>query len=110
MDIARCLYEIEGQVGRLSPIQKILLGTDGSVTQSLESVTGHSVAVRAREQEVVKADADAAEHLGVAPGDAVNHRVWKPLDAATGEVLVYAKSQTPIARSGTGVPRRSYAC
>ncbi len=98
MDIARCLYEIEGQVGRLSPIQKILLGTDGSVTQLLESVTGHSVAVRTREQEVVKADADAAEHLGVAPGDAVNHRVVELLDAATGEVLVYAKSQTPIAR------------
>ena len=98
MDIARCLDEIESQVGRLSPIQKILLGTDGSVTQLLESVTGHSVAVRTREQEVVKADADAAENLGVAPGDEVNHRVVELLDAATGEVLVFAKYQTPIAR------------
>ena len=70
----------------------------GRSRRLLESVTGHSVAVRTREQEVVKADADAAEHLGVAPGDAVNHRVASILDAATGEVLVYAKSQTPIAR------------
>ena len=98
MDIARCLSEIEDEVGRLSPIQKILLGTDGSVTQLLESVTGHPVAVRTREQEVVQADAVAAGRLGVAPGDAVNHRIVELLDSATGKVLVYAKSQTPLAR------------
>ena len=98
MDIAHRLKEIEEHVGRLSPVQKILLGTDGSVTQLLESVTGHRVSVRTREQEVVKADTLAAERLDIAPGDSVNHRIVELLDAATGEVLVYAKSQTPIAR------------
>ena len=33
MDIAHRLKEIEKHVGRLSPVQKILLGTDGSVTR-----------------------------------------------------------------------------
>ena len=98
MDIAHRLKEIEELVGRLSPVQKILLGTDGSVTQLLESVTGHPVSVRTREQEVVKADTLDAEHLNIAPGDAVNHRIVELCDATTGEVLVYAKSQTPVAR------------
>jgi beta-ribofuranosylaminobenzene 5'-phosphate synthase len=98
MDIAHRFKEIEELVGRLSPVQKILLGTDGSVTQLLESVTGHPVSVRTREQEVVKADTLAAEHLNIAPGDAVNHRIVELCDATTGEVLVYAKSQTPVAR------------
>jgi beta-ribofuranosylaminobenzene 5'-phosphate synthase len=98
MDIERCLKEIENQVGRLSPVQKILLGTDGSVTQLLESITGHRVSVRTREQRIVKADSVAAERLSVTEGAAINHRIVELLDAATGEVLVYAKSQTPIHR------------
>ena len=98
MDLKHDLCEIENYVGRLSPLQKILLSTDGSVTQLLESITGHPVSVRTRVQEIVKADTVAAEHLGVAEGDAVNHRIVELLDAATGEVLIYAKSQTPIAR------------
>ncbi|MDD4483940.1 MAG: beta-ribofuranosylaminobenzene 5'-phosphate synthase [Methanoregula sp.] len=98
MDIAHRLKEIEDDVGRLSPVQKILLGTDGSVTQLLELVTGHPVAVRTREQAVVPADALAAERLRIAPGDDVNNRVVELLDSATGEVLVYATSQTPVAR------------
>ena len=98
MDIAHRLKEIEEHVGRLSPVQKILLGTDGSVTQLLESVTGHPVMVRTREQEVVNADSCVAERLNIAPGDAVNHRIVELCDATTGEVLIYAKSQTPVAR------------
>ncbi|MFZ2074345.1 MAG: beta-ribofuranosylaminobenzene 5'-phosphate synthase [Methanoregula sp.] len=98
MDIAHRLKEIEEHVGRLSPVQKILLGTDGSVTQLLESVTGHPVSVRTREQEIVKADTLAAERLNIARGDAVNHRIVELMDATSGEVLVYATSQTPVAR------------
>jgi beta-ribofuranosylaminobenzene 5'-phosphate synthase len=98
MDIAHRLKEIEEHVGRLSPVQKILLGTEGSGTQLLESVTGHPVAVRTREQEVRKADPCVAERLNIAPGDAVNHRIVELCDATTGEVLIYAKSQTPVAR------------
>jgi len=96
--IGRCLADIESRVGRLSALQKILLGTDGSVTKLLESATGHQVAVRTRLQEVVQADALAAERLGVTQGDAVNHRIVELLDATTGEVLVFAKSQTPLSR------------
>ncbi|MFA5237795.1 MAG: beta-ribofuranosylaminobenzene 5'-phosphate synthase [Methanoregula sp.] len=102
MDIAHRLKEIEDHVGRLSSVQKILLGTDGSVTQLLESVTGHPVSVRTREQVIVKADACAAERLNIAPGDEVNHRVVELFDTVTGEVLVYAKSQTPVARLDPG--------
>lgn len=98
MDIAYRLKEIEADVGRLSSIQKILLGTDGSVTQLLESVTGHPVSVRTLEQVIVKADAGVATHLNIAQGDEINHRVVELLDSATGEVLVYATSQTPVAR------------
>ncbi|MFA5331095.1 MAG: beta-ribofuranosylaminobenzene 5'-phosphate synthase [Methanoregula sp.] len=98
MDIAHRLKEIEADVGRLSSVHKILLGTDGSVTQLLESVTGHKVSVRTREQVIVKADAGSAERLNIARGDEVNHRVVELLDSATGEVLVYATSQTPVAR------------
>ena len=101
MDIAHRLKEIEEYVGRLSPVQKILLGTDGSVTQLLESITGHPVSVRTREQEIVKADTLAAERLNIAQGDAVNHRIVELLDATTGDVLVYATSQTPVARLAT---------
>ena len=101
MDIAHRLEEIEELVGRLSPVQKILLGTDGSVTQLLESITGHPVSVRTREQEIVKADTLAAERLNIAQGDAVNHRIVELLDATTGDVLVYATSQTPVARLAT---------
>ncbi|MEN6395620.1 MAG: beta-ribofuranosylaminobenzene 5'-phosphate synthase [Methanoregula sp.] len=79
-------------------MQKILLSTDGSVTRLLESVTGHPVSVRTRAQVIVKADACAAERLNIVPGDDVNHRVVELLDTTTGEVLVYAKSQTPVAR------------
>jgi len=32
MDIARAIAEMEGKVGRISPVQKFLLGTDGSLT------------------------------------------------------------------------------
>jgi len=98
MDIAYRLKEIEADVGRLSSVQKILLGTDGSVTKLLESVTGHPVSVRTREQVIVRADADTAERLSIAPGDEVNYRVVELFDSATGEVLVYATSQTPVAR------------
>jgi len=98
MDIGGCLKQIENEVGRLSPLQKILLGTDGSVTQLLESVTGHPVVVRTRNQEIVNADKNDVERLGVLPGDLVNNRVVELLDAVTGEILIYAKSRTPIAR------------
>ena len=53
MDISGNIRDIEGTVGRLSRVQKILLGTDGSVTQLLESITGNPVTVKTLVQEIV---------------------------------------------------------
>ncbi len=64
MDIARCLNEIEARVGRLSPMQKFLLGTDGSVTQILEAITGKQVIIETREQKIIPADPTTADRLG----------------------------------------------
>ena len=98
MDIALSLRQIEEQVGRLSPVQKILLSTDGSVTRLLESVTGNPVEVRTRLQEIVPADSLMAGHLAIRTGEPVNNRVVELVDTKTGEVLIHAISQTPVAR------------
>jgi beta-ribofuranosylaminobenzene 5'-phosphate synthase len=98
MDIALNLRQIEERVGRLSPVQKILLSTDGSVTQLLEAVTGNPVEIRTRLQEIVPADPLMAGHLAIQPGELVNNRIVELIDTKTGEVLIYALSQTPVAR------------
>ena len=98
MNIAHSLHEIETQVGRLSPMQKFLLGTDGSITQILEAITGKPVVIETREQKITAADPTTAERLGIKQGDPVNYRVVEIKTTASGEVLIYAISYTPIAR------------
>lgn len=98
MDIAHSLNEIETQVGRLSPMQKFLLGTDGSVTQILEAITGKQVIIETRDQKIIPADAATAERLGINQGDPVNYRIVEIKTAAGGEVLIYAVSHTPLGR------------
>ncbi|OPY37074.1 MAG: Beta-ribofuranosylaminobenzene 5'-phosphate synthase [Methanoregula sp. PtaU1.Bin051] len=98
MDIKESFTEIERAVGHLSPVQKFLLGTDGSVTHLLEAITGHPVAVATLLQKVVPADAAAAERLGIRAGESVNHRVVELKNADTGEILMYAVSDTPLSR------------
>jgi len=98
MDIAHSLNEIETQVGRLSPMQKFLLGTDGSVTQILEAITGKTIVIETREQKITAADPAIAERLGINQGDPVNYRVVEIKTTASGEVLIYAISYSPIAR------------
>jgi len=98
MDIAYSINEIETLVGRLSPMQKFLLGTDGSVTQILEAITGKQVVIETRVQKIIAADPTTAEHLRIKQGDPVNYRVVEIKTAANGEVLIYAISHTPIAR------------
>ena len=98
MDIAHSIHEIETQVGRLSPMQKFLLGTDGSVTQILEAITGKPVVIETRVQKIIAADPATAELLGIGQGDPVNYRVVEIKTPASGEVLIYAISHTPIAR------------
>ncbi len=98
MDLTRGLNEIERDVGHLSPIQKFLLGTDGSVTQLLEAVTGHPVTITTLVQEVVPADTAVANRLSIHIGESVNHRVVELKDAETGMALIYAVSETPLSR------------
>ncbi|MFA6332530.1 MAG: beta-ribofuranosylaminobenzene 5'-phosphate synthase [Methanoregula sp.] len=98
MDIAEAIREMEAQVGRISPVQKFLLGTDGSVTQILESITGKKVVIRTLVQEIVPADRMAADHLSIAEGDPVNFRVVEIKTEGNGEVLIYAVSHTPVNR------------
>ena len=98
MDISGNIRDIEETVGRLSRVQKILLGTDGSVTQLLESITGNPVTVKTLVQEIVPADAETAGRVDVSIGDPVNHRVVELRDTVTNDVLIYAISETPEKR------------
>jgi beta-ribofuranosylaminobenzene 5'-phosphate synthase len=98
MDIAQAIAEMEGKVGRISPVQKFLLGTDGSVTQILESITGKKVVIRTLAQKVIPADRAAADNLDIAEGDPVNFRVVEIRTEEDGEVLIYAVSYTPVNR------------
>ena len=98
MDIAQAIREIEAQVGRISPVQKVLLGTDGSVTQLLESVTGKQVVIKTLVQNVVPADRETANNLSITEGDPVNYRIVEIRAGDTGDVLIYAISHTPLSR------------
>ncbi|HPE62777.1 MAG TPA: beta-ribofuranosylaminobenzene 5'-phosphate synthase [Methanothrix sp.] len=89
---------LEEAVGRLSPVQKMLLGTDGSVTTLLEVVTGSPVEIETLVQKVVAADEKTARELEIAPGDEVNYRVVKLKNSVSGETLIHAASFTPLKR------------
>ena len=90
--------EIEQRIGRLSPMQKILIGTDGSVTNLLEMASGHPITITTRVQEIVAADGETAVALDIDPGEEVNYRIVELKDSVTGEVLIYAVSRTPLRR------------
>ncbi len=79
-------------------MQKMLLGTDGSITSILEVITGSSVEIETLVQKVVPADESVAQELKVSPGDDVNYRVVKLKRADTRETLIYAVSHTPLGR------------
>ena len=98
MDIAQAIREMEAQVGRISPVQKFLLGTDGSVTQLLESITGKRVVIKTLLQKEIPADRTAADNLSIAEGDPVNFRIVEIRTEENGEVLIYAISHTPVNR------------
>ena len=97
-DIQRAIQLLEHEIGMLSPAQKILLGTDGSVTNLLEMITGGPVAITTLFQGVVPADEETSAELGIKKGEDVNHRVVKITDRQTGQVLIYAVSNTPLSR------------
>ncbi|WP_281175411.1 beta-ribofuranosylaminobenzene 5'-phosphate synthase family protein [Methanogenium cariaci] len=94
-NIADKLRKLETEVGTLSPMHKILLGTDGSVTTLLENALDCEVTVHTLSQEVVPADSHAAMSLGIPAGEPVNHRIVTLNEGADGRVLLYATSDTP---------------
>lgn len=94
----RLFEDLERVVGDLSPVQRVLLGTDGSITSILELVTGNAVSVSTLLQEVRTADEETAAALEIQPGEEINHRVVELRNAVTGEVLIYAVSDTPLSR------------
>ena len=101
--IAGEILKLESIVGRLSPVQKMLLGTDGSVTSLLEVVTESPVEIETLVQRVVPADEDVARELQVNPGEEVNFRVVLLKKANSQEALVYAISHTPLNRLEAGI-------
>ncbi len=98
MNIPLRLQQIEKEIGHLSPLQKILLGTDGSVTRLLEAITGKQVVITTRLQEIISATPAIAQKLAIPAGSCVNHRVVEIKNEGSGEVLIYAISYAPIDR------------
>lgn len=80
----------------LSPLQKILLTTDGSVTKILEAVRGEEILVQTEKQKVIKAGKKIAKLLEIKEGEKVNYRVVNLQDSKA--VLVHAISYTPLKR------------
>ncbi len=80
---------------------RICAGTDGSVTQLLEVLTGKSVKVETISQGVIKATKEIARLLDIETGEDVNDRlVTLKVDDI---VYVLAKSLSPINRIPRGV-------
>lgn len=80
---------------------RICAGTDGSVTQLLEVLTGKKVIVKTQEQSVIKATPEIARLLDIETGDEVNRRlVTLNVD---GIIFVLAKSLAPVKRMPKGM-------
>lgn len=91
----RKLRKLEKET-ELTPVQKILLITDGSITRILEAVRGEDIEVITLVQEVVKSDARFAEIFGIPEGAEVNHRIVWLKDSR--DYLVHATSYCPLTR------------
>ncbi len=89
------LKELEKEVP-LSPLHRILLTTDGSITRILEIVGDCEIAVETVAQEVIPADTQIARKLNIEPGDDVNHRIVNLKDPE--KTLIRAVSYTPLTR------------
>lgn len=96
--LAPLFEKLEQEVGPLSPTQRILLGTDGSVTGLLEILTRNPVDITTLIQEVHPANTAIADLLGVECGTEVNYRVVELRNRSSGQVLLYAISHTPLSR------------
>jgi beta-ribofuranosylaminobenzene 5'-phosphate synthase len=92
------LCSIEEEVGPLSPVQKILITTDGSVTRLLEAFTGSEVGIVTLHQDTVESAGPESSTLDIDPGALINHRVVEIRRNDTGKVLLHATSYTPLSR------------
>lgn len=75
---------------------RICAGTDGSVTQLLEMLTGKTVEVKTLKQGVIKATSDTAKLLDIEAGDEINSRLVTLNVGVT--VYALAKSLAPVKR------------
>ncbi|NWG09400.1 MAG: DUF98 domain-containing protein [Nitrososphaerales archaeon] len=80
----------------LSSVQKILLTTDGSVTRTLEVLTGKPVVVATVVRTLIDADDALAKDLKIKSGEVVNYRVVYLKNPDSDKALVLARSWTPI--------------
>ena len=101
--------KLENLVGRLSPVQKMLLGTDGSVTSLLEVVTGSPVEIETLVQRVVPADEAVARELQIDPGDEVNYRVVLLKKANSQRGAGICNITDAVKKAGSQHQRRSHA-
>jgi chorismate-pyruvate lyase len=81
---------------KLSPVHRILLTTDGSITRILEALEGCEVRVETVLQEVDKATPEIAGVLRIEAGEDVNHRVVNLRSCR--RTLVRATSYAPLSR------------
>lgn len=90
------LRELEGP--EPSTEEKLLLGTDGSVTFLLEVLTGEEAEVETLEQKVEEVGPERARVMGslnLPAGSEVNFR---RVLLSSGDASIYAESWTPLAR------------
>jgi len=95
MDTTKTIKELEKRK-KLSPIERILAVTDGSVTALLEAYTCGPVRIKTISQEVKEAG-KLAKDLDVGEKDSVNFREVEIVDK-DGRPLIYAKSFVPLKR------------
>jgi chorismate-pyruvate lyase len=88
------IKKLEKSLKGFSNTQKILLTTDGSVTNILDVLKGHII-IKTLVQEFIEADEDIANELGIYVGDIVNYRV---VVIGTNEPLIHAISLIPVKR------------
>jgi len=81
---------------KLTPIERVLATTSGSITQALEAYLGEPIKIRTIAQEVKEAG-EMAGLLGVERSEATNFREVEIMDSR-GRVLIRAKSWTPLMR------------
>ncbi|MCP8304825.1 MAG: DUF98 domain-containing protein [archaeon] len=80
----------------LSDVQKILLTTDGSVTRTLEVLTGRPVIIITKVRTPINADEDLAKELKIKVGEKTNYRVVHLKNTDSDRVLIFARSWTPV--------------